>query len=26
MVRFYDSVQDRRFCFLSNHLLLPALT
>jgi hypothetical protein len=26
MVRFYDSEQDRRFCFLSNHLLLPALT
>jgi hypothetical protein len=25
-VRFYDSVQDRRFCFLTNHLLLPALT
>ena len=26
LVRFYDSVQDRRFCFLTNHLLLPALT
>ena len=26
LVRFYDSEQDRRFCFLSNHLLLPALT
>jgi hypothetical protein len=26
VVRFYDHVQDRRFCFLSNHLLLPALT
>jgi IS4 transposase len=25
-VRFYDSVQDRRFCFLTNHLLLPALS
>jgi IS4 transposase len=25
-VRFYDSVQDRRFCFLTNQLLLPALT
>jgi IS4 transposase len=24
-VRFYDIAQDRRFCFLSNHLLLPAL-
>ena len=23
---FLDSEQDRRFCFLSNHLLLPALT
>jgi hypothetical protein len=26
VVRFYDRVQDRRFGFLSNHLLLPALT
>jgi len=26
LVRFYDRVQDRRFGFLSNHLLLPALT
>src|ERR1700686_3135680 len=26
LVRFYDSVQDRRFSFLTNHLLLPALT
>lgn len=26
LVRFYDRVQDRRFCFLSNHLVLPALT
>ena len=26
LVRFYDCVQDRRFGFLSNHLLLPALT
>ena len=26
LVRFYDSVQDRRFCFLTNHLVLPALT
>jgi len=26
LVRFYDSVQDRRFCFLTNHLLLQALT
>jgi hypothetical protein len=26
VVRFYDRVQERRFCFLSNHLLLPALT
>jgi IS4 transposase len=26
LVHFYDSVQDRRFCFLTNHLLLPALT
>jgi hypothetical protein len=26
LVRFYYSVQDRRFFFLSNHLLLPALT
>ena len=26
LVRFYDRLQDRRFCFLSNHLLLPALT
>jgi IS4 transposase len=25
-MRFYDRVQDRRFCLLSNHLLLPALT
>ena len=25
-VRFYDRVQDRRFCFLSNHFLLSALT
>jgi Transposase DDE domain len=24
-VRFYDIAQDRRFCFLSNHLLLAAL-
>lgn len=24
--RFYDTVQDRRFCFLTNQLLLPALT
>jgi hypothetical protein len=26
VVRFYDHEQDRRFCFLSNHLLLPALS
>jgi hypothetical protein len=26
LVRFYDSVQDRRLCFLTNQLLLPALT
>src|ERR1700758_2336446 len=26
LVRFYDCIQDRRFCFLTNHLLLPALT
>jgi hypothetical protein len=26
LVRFYDRLQDRRFGFLSNHLLLPALT
>jgi IS4 transposase len=26
LVRFYDTVQDRRFCFLTNQLLLPALT
>lgn len=26
LVRFYDRVQDRRFGFLSNHLILPALT
>jgi Domain of unknown function (DUF4372)/Transposase DDE domain len=26
LVRFYDCVQARRFGFLSNHLLLPALT
>jgi Transposase DDE domain len=26
VVRFYDRVQERRFCFLSNHLRLPALT
>src|SRR5208283_4037291 len=25
-VRFYDTVQDRRFSFLTNQLLLPALT
>jgi hypothetical protein len=25
-VRFYDTEQERRFCFLSNHLVLPALT
>jgi Transposase DDE domain len=23
LVRFYDTVQDRRFCFLTNQLLLP---
>ena len=26
LVRFYDTVQDRRFCFLTNQRLLPALT
>jgi Transposase DDE domain/Domain of unknown function (DUF4372) len=26
LVRFYDRLQDRRFCFLSNHLRLSALT
>jgi hypothetical protein len=26
VVRFYDEEQDRRFGFLSNHLLLPALS
>jgi hypothetical protein len=26
LVRFYDTVQHRRFRFLTNHLLLPALT
>ena len=26
VVRFYDRVQARRFCFLSNHFLLSALT
>jgi hypothetical protein len=26
LVRFYDTVQHRRFGFLTNHLLLPALT
>jgi hypothetical protein len=26
LVRFYDSVQNRRLCFLTNHLLLPALS
>src|SRR5437868_4095139 len=26
VVRFYDRLQERRFGFLSNHLLLPALT